>query len=429
MRKGLSLILLILFLFCGCVQKDVRNESMSLPAMSEVHIICEETPGEDYIDAKITALWDEAAESEPNISNAQAEVKLRGNSSKETVKKAYNVKFEEELAFLGMDTGSKWALVSNPVDKSMLRPVIGFAYAAAMGIEGTPDIRLCQVWLNGSYMGVYIAAEPIESDAGRMEIDPENGDYLLERNLDREEDDKTYIISSQDLRFEVNEPEKPDEAAYECCEELLNKAEEAIISGAHKKYNKCIDVDSFVDFYIFNEVIKDIDFGEFSTRYYFKDGVMYAGPPWDPDLTMGNVSIEKDEEKYWNYNNSILGDDTETINFYGSADGLWAYGKDYYYWLCQDPWFMKKVHKRWEELRKVTENLAVDNPLGISLIDRYLAAYETELAEDFDMYKDQLHMSEWQEPADTYKGNVELLRQWLIKRYAYLDSEFHRYGN
>lgn len=109
---------------------------------------------------------------------------------------------------------------------------------------------------------------------------------------------------------------------------------------------------------------------------------------------------------------------------------------------------MELVHQRWQAVRPVVENLAVDNELGENLIDRYLAAYEEELSGNFygsgegtayesgDSVRggnckdncwtvdEPAHMSEWQEPAATYAGNVEMLRQWLIQRAVYLDSQF-----
>ena len=45
-----------------------------------------------------------------------------------------------------------------------------------------------------------------------------------------------------------------------------------------------------INYYIFQEVIKDVDFGNLSTRYYCQDGKLHAGPPWDMDLTWGNIS-------------------------------------------------------------------------------------------------------------------------------------------
>ena len=413
----------MLITLCGCGQQEtVQYEE--LPPMAEIELTCDEAPGEEYIDAKVIASLVED-DGEKSILGSQAEIKLRGNSSKEAVKKAYNVKFEEELSFLGMDPGKKWCLVSDPFDKSLLRPVLGFAYAKAIGIEGTPEACLAKVYLNEEYMGVYTVTEPVEFGAGRVEIDPENGDFLLERNYDRIEDDKAYIESYEGFRFEINEPEEPDDEALRQCGLLLQDAEEAIVSGEHGKYSRKIDVDSFVDFYIFNELIKDIDFGEYSTRYYFKDGIMYAGPPWDLDLTMGNVSVEKDEDKYAIYFTGTIEETPDADDFYDSAEGKWAEYGDYYYWLCMDPWFMEKVSKRWSEIRDITENIVLDNQLGTNLIDRYMSAYSTELEEDFDMYRGQLHVSEWQTPADTYEENVEMLRQWITYRIEYLDTIFH----
>jgi len=423
MKKLIIVLITTLITLCGCGQQEVAQYE-ELPPMAEIKITCDEAPGEEYIDAKVMASLVED-DREKSILGSQAEIKLRGNSSKEAVKKAYNVKFEEELSFLGMDPGKKWCLISDPFDKSLLRPALGFAYAKAIGLEGTPEACLAKVYLNEEYMGVYTVTEPVECGAGRVEIDPENGDFLLERNYDRVEEDKAYIESYEGFRFEINEPEEPNEEVLRQCGLLLQEAEEAIVSGEHGKYSRKIDVDSFVDFYIFNELIKDIDFGEYSTRYYFKDGIMYAGPPWDLDLTMGNVSVEKDEDKYAIYFTGSIEEKPDTDDFYDSAEGKWVEYGDYYYWLCMDPWFMKKVSKRWSEIRDITENIALDNQLGTNLIDRYLSAYGTELEEDFDMYKGELHISEWQTPADTYEENVEMLRQWLVKRIEYLDTIFH----
>ena len=131
---------------------------------------------------------------------------------------------------LGMEPGKKWALVSDPFDKTLLRPAVGFSYAQALGIEYTPDFRLCKVWLNDEYMGVYTAMEPVEAGEGRVEIKVAEGDltadagegsgqydFLLERNLGRFEDDKMYIDSSLGMRFEFNEPEEPGAEQVEQC--------------------------------------------------------------------------------------------------------------------------------------------------------------------------------------------------------------------
>ena len=502
------LVMMMVILLAGCGQADgimkvlqVDSQADSchggaaaginaeLPEMGEIHLQIADDPGDEYQAGWCTVNWtsddgvapdelddDAACGSAENVAQVTlpVEIKLRGNSTREVDKKAYTIKFEVDESLLGMEPGRKWALVSNPFDKSLLRPAVGLTYAKALGIEYTPDFRLCKVWLNGDYMGVYTAMEPIEAGEGRVEIEAVAGgeglgksDFLLERNLGRSEDDVTYIDSSLGMRFEFNEPEEPGEAQVRQCYEMLAAAEEAICSGDHRQYATLIDVDSFVNFYVFQELIKDVDFGEYSTRYYFEDGILHAGPPWDLDLTMGNVSADKEEFKFASYNNVDGAGDTERLisggvglhslsgageaAFGDSAYGMWAAYGDYYYWLCRDPWFVELVQQRWLAVREITENLAVDNELGENLIDRYLAVYEEELAGNFHdgSFADEMpadgmstgsvnvdivdsswsvnepaHMSEWQEPADDYAGNVELLRIWLLKRVHYLDSQF-----
>ena len=429
MRKYLLLIMsLAVVLLCGCSQATdaagvesgaVSEEYTVFSETADVHINVDGEPGEEYTASAIRAEWGD------NEIAASAEIKLRGNSSKESEKKAYTIKFEEAVSFMDMDAGKKWALVSNPFDKSLLRPAVGFVYAQLLGIEYVSEVRLCNVWVNDRYMGVYTAMEPVEAGPGRVEIDPENGDFLLERNMARYEDDKVYIDSPSGMRFEFNEPEEPSEQQIRGCYELLANVEEAVFSGNHAEYEKYIDVASFVDFYIFNEMIKDIDFGEYSTRYYFKDGIMYAGPPWDLDLTQGNASAEKEEHKYREYNNvDGTGDESGS-----SASGMWVACGDYYYWLCRDTWFCELAAQRWKAVRAVTENLAVSNELGDSVLDRLLTVHGDSLEANFTetgwLVNVPENPAEWHESADTYSGNVEMLRKWLVKRTNYLDTQLN----
>lgn len=229
-------IFAMLMALCGCgqimpLEKPVSEVAVSgLDLLSEtkvtdvsempvIYIYMEGEPGEEYAEADI-AIGDEVA---------IAAVKLRGNSSKESAKKAYTVKFEDEQELLGMESGKKWALVSNPFDKSLLRPAVGFALAEALGLEYVSQTRLSKVWVDDTYMGIYTAMEPVEAGDGRVEIDVTSGgaagpscDFLLERNLGRYEDDKVYIDSSLGMRFEFNEPDEPDSMQQaECYRRLL----------------------------------------------------------------------------------------------------------------------------------------------------------------------------------------------------------------
>ena len=196
-------------------------------------------------------------------------------------------------------------------------------------------------------------------------------------------------------------------------------------------YQEVIDVDSFVNFFIFHELIKDVDFGEFSTRYYIKDGKLYAGPPWDVDLSMGNVSQFYSESKYDRYHNKPA---VGTLPGYGTQSGdsteaLWVLN-NYYQLLVQDTYFRDRVRARWQEMKSVTDNLVMDNELGTSLMDRYLEVYGEDLRTNYsaDGANWQIAIQEGayadQSVGLTYEENVEELRTWLEKRIAWLDTQF-----
>lgn len=387
-----TIVVLALVFLCAC-----GNETVEFPDEGRFgetpQLKISSMPGEEYSEATVEAT---------NLGNNKVEAKLRGNSTKESDKKSFNIKFAEEVALFGMDSSEKWCVIGQPFDKSLLRTVIGFDYAELLGISFSPQSRLCDVWIEDVYMGVYAVTSPVEVD---------DAQFVLERNIDRIEDDKVYVESLSEMRFEFNEPETPDAKQVRECKEMLEDVELAVSTLDHEKYSSLIDVDSFVNFYIFNEMMKDVDFGEYSTRYYFMDGVLFAGPPWDLDLTQGNVSAIKEETKYTEY----------------QEQELWCDTKDFYYWLCRDPWFMQKVHERWSEVRILSKDLSGQ------LIDKYVDAHITSLEANYISEADggagwnvsvAEHSTENQSPADSYLENVELLQKWLDDRFKYLDKEW-----
>ncbi len=361
-----------------------------------------------------------------DIALQTVKIKHRGNSSLSAAKKSYNIKFSEKVSLFGMEEGKKWCFLADPFDKSLLRPTIGFEYAQALGIQYTSQTRLCRLWLDGTYMGVYTVVEPVDAGKNLVDIDEEKGDFLIERNFntERTEEDVTYITTVYGMRFELNVPETPTAEQLEQITGTVTKIERAVRTLDHTQYEGYIDVASFVDFYIFHEVIKDVDFGHYSTRYYFKDGVLYAGPPWDLDLTMGNLTATHWEQLYKLYNNAGgYGDGSGD-----SAQGFWCDSKDFYRWLCQDEYFMGLVRQRWKDVKTVTDHLVKDNQLGQNRIDWYLThvgqVLESNYSEAGWSVSKPDSAYEYHTPAQDYRGNVELLRQWLIRRIAWLDGKW-----
>lgn len=433
-KRVAALLMAALMLLGGCsttpTDKSEKDKSAvetpfyeaEIPTMGNVYLTTAKEIDDEYSKADIKVEWEDGS-----LEEQQVKIKLRGNSSKSSEKKSYTVKYEEKVSFMDMDSGKKWALLGNPFDKTMLRVGLAFEYARALEIPYVSQLRYCKLYLNDEYMGVYIAMEPISDGKGHIDVDIDNGDAIFECDKDRIEEDKTYITAYPDIRMQMNEPEEPtDEQALEF-EDFLHDVYDAIESKDHTEYEKLIDVDSFVNFYIFNEVVKDIDFGEFSTRYYRKDGKLYAGPPWDMDLSMGNVSRIYDDPKYHRYNNRLgYGNDSED-----SAQELWATG-NYYGLLMEDSYFHDLVCERWQEVLPITKNLIEANDLGDSLMDRYLEAYEEDILSNYG--PENTGWSVWYQEgtyadrslAIDYDGNLDELRDWLERRIEWLDEEFNK---
>lgn len=393
-----------------------------LSKIGNIYITTRDTEPDEYITAAIKADWEGA-----ELASTAIQIKLRGNTSKEVQKKSYNIKFSKKTNFMGMGEGKKWSLLANPFDKSLLRISLAFDYAKNIGLPYVSDHRVCNLWVNNKFMGVYIAIEPITDSKERIDIDVTKGDAVFECDDERNEEGSVYFTTDVlGLRFQINEPENASSAQIKQFKTFWDETSRAVKSLNHEEYEKYIDLESFVNFYIFQEVVKDIDFNRFSTRYVLKDGKLYAGPPWDLDLSMGNVSENFDQDNYYRYHNKMgLGNGS-----WDSTQGLWAQTR-LYEWLCKDPYFMNLVKERWEELKPITENLVSDNSLGMNQIDRYLETYESAYRSNFskfggagwDITKPGCLYSD-QSLSVNYTANVNELRIWLENRIAWLDKQF-----
>ena len=396
----------------------VPEEEAGLPEMGQLYITTAGNVTDTYADATARALWEDGQVEEQAIT-----IRIRGYSSTWVNKKSYNIKFTQKVGLFDMDAGKKWCLISNAYDKTLLRNAIAMEFAEKLNLNFVSSARFCKVYLNGTYLGIYLAMEPVSEGVDRVDIDLSAGDFLIERCRLREEEGVTYLTTNFGFRFEMNEPEAPEEATLTAILEKLNRAEDAVRTLDHTVYQEYIDVASFVDFYIFHELFKDIDFSQYSTRYYMKEDILYAGPPWDLDLSMGNVNQEASEWKYWNYNNQ----DESTDQSGDSTRAYWAQ-KDFYMWLWMDEWFRQQVLDRWAELHGLVENLYGENELGISRLDDYIRAYQKDCESNYTEARWPLSRPagnlDDRYPAATWLGNVEILRDWLQRRVAWLDSQW-----
>ena len=103
------------------------------------------------------------ADGKVSIDNAELKsIKGRGNSTWTADKKPYNIKFSKKTDVLGMGKASKWSLLANHFDASLLRNSVALDLAKAFGLPFTSEYRMADLYANGEYQGNYIIVESVE---------------------------------------------------------------------------------------------------------------------------------------------------------------------------------------------------------------------------------------------------------------------------
>jgi len=330
---------------------------------------------------------------------------------------SFKLPYNESL--FGMDSGKRWCLLANLFDMSLMRGNIGFHLAEEMDCPYTSQSTYVEVYLNGSFLGNYELVEAISDSKNRVDVDTEENDAILEIDWNRN-DGSYYFVTSLGLRFKVDRPENITSAQKKWMQEFLEEAEAAMAENSDR-YLEYVDVDSFVNVYLNLEVTKNLDSNNLSTRYFIKDGKLYAGPVWDFDLSAGNVSPHVDEEGYRIYLN-IQG---RGDNSGDSTRGLWNREGWFKVLFENHPDFEAKVAQRYQELRPLFENVFRDNELGQSYIGKLQERYGASFRRNFEVWDiNQRYTPYHMDTGMNYDEHVQFLIDWYEARLAYLDTVY-----
>lgn len=339
---------------------------------------------------------------------------VRGNSTANAAKKPYNFKFDNKQNVLGMGKAKKWSLLANIFDKTLMRNQIAMDFLrsleASQGMFDdsaskvfTSECQPVDLYIDGKYAGTYTLIESVEIGSTRVNIDKDHVvedtdevaegatpdvveiggttyqtyDVLLELANDNRPDEDIYFFATNLARFGINEPERTNKDAYEnqpaddnrpvfvsYADAFVTGFEAALSANDYDTFSQFIDVDSFVDFYITAEYFMTKDIGFSSTRFYIRDGKMYAGPLWDLDLSSGNNGANPSAQ-----------------NFYAQGSFNWMQ------LLMANETFAEKVKARYKELQPQIKALystggKVDQAYEIVKVSadaNYTQAYNTKL--------------------------------------------------
>jgi hypothetical protein len=394
-----------------------------------------------------------AALSNPPTLASRGGYHLRGQSSATFEQAPYRVELWDnasediDLPLLGMPAEGDWALIGPYSDRSLIRNAFTYDLGRDMGLMA-PRYAFAEVYINQAdralapedYQGIYMVVETIKNDSSRLDlaqleegdVSPEqiSGGYIFKFDWAASEAPTLACTGSEPLGggggfgggagpggpgggntggtcwtdLEVVDPEPlgPEQADF--LSDYIQQFHDSLHTEAFAQYSQYIDVASFVDVFIVNELTRNLDAYTRSAYYHKERGEpITAGPLWDFNLTLGMG---------FGTNLDVVGWQFEDRNV----------ASDWYRLLGTDPEFLALVSQRWQALR---QTLLSEDQLA-RRIDALIAPLESAAVRDFERWTvaDVSEEGFFQIPPDpTWEGQVQAIREWLGERLSWLDSQ------
>ena len=290
---------LILNYSVEAINGNIKNYVVVLESFTKLPVILINTENkssiiskEEYIEGKLTFI---GKDYKNPFYKKDIKIRGRGNFTWQQPKKPYQLKFEEKTSFFDMPEDKKWIFLANYIDKTMSRTRLAFELGYISSLDWTPRSQFAEVFLNDEYSGTYQISEKIEEDDHRVNIG--NNGYLIEvEQLDKMKSDDIYFSTPRNIHFNIKSPDiilNSDEFNY--VKSYISKVETILYAQNYngKELRSLIDIDSFVDFYLINEISKNNDAAFWASTYLtlIPGEKLKMGPIWDFDVAFGNINI------------------------------------------------------------------------------------------------------------------------------------------
>ena len=310
--------------------------------------------------------------------NGRIDIEIRGSASQVLPKKQYGFSTlkndnlsNNNVSLLGLPADNDWILNGLGFEPSLIRDYICYNLSRMIGEYASRTVY-CEVMINGSYNGLYVLEEKVKQGSDRVDVTkiesldntyPKlTGGYITKADKTTGGDPVAWTMSSyigaNDVAFihEFPKPENVTALQNDYIHNEFEKLSSTASSGNTSFYNgypSVIDIPSFVDYLIINELGANADAYQFST-FYHKDrnGKLRAGPIWDLNLTFGyDLAIwgfDRSKTTTWQFSNG----DNEGPKFWRD--------------LFNNPEFKCCLSRRWNQL------IEPGQPLNYSSIESFI---------------------------------------------------------
>ena len=379
--------------------------------------------GEEEITATVSILDGEECHnhlSDQAAVSTLARVRVRGNSSRHFIKLGYSLNFVDDTdanvshSVMGMDPHHEWVLHGPILDKTLIRNYVWYNVAGEV-MDYAPNVRFCEAFINGEYMGLYLMVESVTAgdNDSRLQLSINRKNNTFTGYCLRVDDGSNEIKDLNTFSMYTYQTEGVVDSVYPGTSNLtpemkariqkdFSAFERILYSGDYNDprygYEAYIDVDSFVDYFILNEFSSNYDAGARSTYIYKEVGGPYKLCVWDFNSALDNYQEQAVDPEMFLLQNRV-----------------------WFNALIQDGRFTERVIQRYRELREtyLSEeylNRYIDETIAYlgDAIDRNNERW------DKDFSYDLLRPSE--RNPDSYEEAVQDMKQYIHVRGEWMDE-------
>ncbi|MEY2894528.1 MAG: hypothetical protein RIS42_247 [Bacteroidota bacterium] len=334
---------------------------------------------------------------------------------------------------------SDWVLNASYNDRTFLRDVLAQQLAGQFGLQHS-NTRYVEVILNDAYQGIYILMEKIKQGGSRLDIadlkptdnagDDVTGGYLVKIDKTSGAPSRSWnsaYVSGKGTEkgfFQIEYPKSENITTqqFTYIKNYVNTFEKSLQEEqplkASTTYRSMMDMPSFVNYFLLNELSRNVDGYRLST-YFYKDkdskgGKLTMGPAWDYNLSFGNADYYDGYlPQGWVYNKLEL------------SEGTPDYFQTPFWWgkLMKDSVFVNSVKRRWTSLRKTT----LSTQAIFKFMDSTTVALKDPMQRNFGRFP-LYGKKVWPNYYVGNNANEELfwMETWISARIAWLDAAIAR---
>jgi hypothetical protein len=249
-------------------------------------------------------------------------IRTRGHSTRFFPKRPYRIRFDENTSLFGMKSAKNYILLANYLDRSLVRNSL-MVYMSKL-IDSpmyTLDFRYVDLYINQSFRGQYLLMERVEFQKNRLDIEPnlilDDAGFMVELDyqvyVQNQGNENLEWFRMNNKPYVIKEPNPVDTIGYQFrhtrfMNNYFHSTRQALIEK--RNYENFIDVDNWIDYFMIQEIAKNVDVG-WGSVFMVKEtgGKLKHMPHWDFDLAFGNADyIDYGPVGHWGWANEEKND-------------------------------------------------------------------------------------------------------------------------